>query len=288
MPDGRRPARRPAGNREAIVLLEEARSLLCDADCIIVGVGLSLGAELLTSGAAARRPRGRRLTFEDAFRCFDRAAVAHLLSHVSAVGHMQRRIRRVVGNGAGDGALGACVNDYRDLLIRLVSIIRTDQAAAFQDACRVVRPPNIFATRDASFVDLPVRRFWDEDVPIGDLADAISVTYGQVAASRSMVEHLSADCVVLHDVFQRAMDLAYPTHALGKTVLGEASTSSSPIIRSEIVALSDSLQRLSLMLRHTWRMRDLYRVAVGRLDMATRRLDRCRSLTGVGGADMSH
>ncbi|CEO94619.1 hypothetical protein PBRA_000404 [Plasmodiophora brassicae] len=289
---------RPADNRqhvsEAVVYLEEARSSLCEAERIILGVG-SCFLVGLPDISGNPDSQGRPIchhenppNFEDAFHHLEVGLMLQMDFHVDSVVAVDRWIQQVAPKSRIRHAGIGTYDDHRDLITRLLSTIRTFPLGKnWTDVPSVDHPPNIFAERDANFVDLPVRRFWNmTHVPMDDLDDAISVTSGQIAASRAMLTQLDADRRVLRDVFQRALNLSVPSQKLMEALLTDdrlrwPPTTNMTTVRQHCLALDINVAQWQLFLYDIIEVADLFMDAFDRLDDADRNVEESRYLAGL-------
>ncbi|XXQ33530.1 Uncharacterized protein PBTT_03992 [Plasmodiophora brassicae] len=305
-----RPNEGPADNRthvsDAIVRLEEARSSLSTAERIITDMARSFPGHTLRqirrpsgTGESTRSPSvcpyANPPTFEAVFRTFERGLVTGLLSHLTSVDTLERLICCIFSTidnhiQCGSPNRGATVrrNSTVVLVDRLASIMRTGTVRT-----RTVdshRPPNIFAMRDANFVDLPVRRFWNvTQVPVEDLVNAITVTRGQIAATRSMVIQMNADRVVVMDLFYEALALSkrrlITSMTLLVNLLGQLTSTLSgeniPVVEKDIASVRASAHQFELLVDRVTHMKERYKAALKHLDNAVIYLHQSRYQTNL-------
>ncbi|SPQ93112.1 Uncharacterized protein PBTT_00734 [Plasmodiophora brassicae] len=280
----------PVDNREhiceAVMHLEDARASLCEAERIVLDVGREFGGNLLhfslpsdshdTTRDPDRPPVSHDSSmpnFEAVFSLFERRIVTDIVALMEAVANAYHWVQVVASQNWTETMLPIARAQtrrfYRDTLTDLASVIRC-WAPEITDRCR---RPNIFAIRDASYVELPVQRFWDlTSVPINDLTRAILQTIKQVAASRSMLDLLNIDRVSLHDVYHSALTLSATRCRLMQSMVESARTQMGipelTIIERVFSTLRDHTRRLMLLHRHTEYMASMYRAAFEHLDRA--------------------
>ncbi|XXQ38583.1 Secreted protein [Plasmodiophora brassicae] len=280
------PADRRVSIYDAVVLLEAARSSLCEADLTVLNVGLCFGTEAFSR---IPRPSGDRPTdnrascepirhgpnaavFTSAFRLLERRLIKDLLFKKEVIVGVYRWADRILNDAerqavAPPRRARPVSPGSTDQLASAVRALRTDHVLRFG---RDLLTRNDFAIRDANFVDLPVQRFWNvARVPVDDLMNAISETANQISASRLMLHQLIADRLILYDVYTRVLDLASSVCSLAEDAIATNTDRTSPTTGPVMVSrLRLLIGRVRLLVDQIEYMGVLYKDALERLEQA--------------------
>ncbi|CEO98735.1 Secreted protein [Plasmodiophora brassicae] len=293
------PADRRAGISDAVVLLEAARSSLCEADLTVLDVGRSFGTDRLQrvprpSGDRSANNRASRQpirhgpnapAFTTVFRLLEQRLIKNVLSstreisrvHSWADGILNDPERQTVAPPRHDHHVS------RDRFDKLVSIVRslgTDHMLRFG---RDLHTRNDFAIRDANFVDLPVQRFWNvARVSVDDLMNAISETANQISASRLMLHQLIVDRLILYDMYTRILDLASSVCSLAEDAVAADTERMSPTKATKMVSpLRTLIGRVHLLIGQVECMGVLYNDALEHLEQADKHIQQSLELLSV-------
>ncbi|SPQ93115.1 unnamed protein product (mitochondrion) [Plasmodiophora brassicae] len=145
------------------------------------------------------------------------------------------------------------------------------------------RTTNLFTIRDANFVVLPVRRFWNATrVPVDDLTNAISETANQISASRSTLRQLNVDRLILYGVYTRVLGVSASVYSLSTdAVMSSDRTSSMASMMMDRVTLRVRVARVRLLVGQIEYMGTLYQDAVACLEQASKHIELSSSLASL-------
>ncbi|SPQ93116.1 unnamed protein product (mitochondrion) [Plasmodiophora brassicae] len=274
----RRRAAGPVDHREhiaeAVLRLEEARSSLCEAERIVLNAAQSFGyllgdpptsdsTRVTTRHTGYAVPSDEILPdFEVIFKGFEDTFVSIVMTHIRLA---------LEGNFCAK-------RDCRDIALAIASLVRFDGAHRFQAMHQISRPPNIYAMRNASYISLPVQRFWNvTNVPINDLTHAIAITSNQVTASRSMVRDICIDSLLLQVLCLRVIDISTPGLQLGDALLTSRLCRTSPMETTRVEkfeAFRASLDRVRSLFAKISHALDLFQAATRQLVSAYEHVER--------------
>ncbi|XXQ33529.1 Uncharacterized protein PBTT_03991 [Plasmodiophora brassicae] len=265
---------------EAIVHLEDARLLLREAERLIVSAGsiffgdplhIRLPSDAPDTTTSPARHDADPPGFESVFGNFERGLSMCLASYQQSVQVMETLIRRTAN------ATGCVLRNFAwnrgaaALTRRLMSVLRIQRPVGHR--------PNIFAIRDRTFVHLPARRFWNVTrVSMGDLADAMTISLRQIAATRTMLVQMGADRVIIHELFSQAMILSRRRMLATTDILADArrrlptlpTMINMAAVDADLAAARANLDLLKVLVVHLALLQERYEDALELVDNARR------------------